>query len=322
MTIPIAIFRNIAERSASTQIDWNLGTLCNYACSYCPERLHDGAYKWPDVEVALRFCERVIAHYGSLGKRTVFKFTGGEPTLYKHLIDLLCRIKALGGRTGVNSNGSRELSWWDRAIEHLDFVVLTHHVEFTATNHFVAVANRLVERGVAVHVNVTMLPERFEECVRHVSALRSQCNGISIALKPLLVNFKDQLYPYSAEQRLMMLAPEGVPADEDVPSQGMCCIYADGTSRVFEPQDFILRDENHWRSWNCNAGIESLAVRADGEVFRAVCQQQGTLGNLRDHSLSLPAASIRCTKDSCACLADIKISKWRGENPALAAQGR
>jgi MoaA/NifB/PqqE/SkfB family radical SAM enzyme len=319
MTSPIAIFRNVVEPFGSAYVDWNLGTLCNYACSYCPERLHDGALKWPAVDLASRFCERVVTHYGRLGKRTIFKFTGGEPTLYKHLIELLCRIKALGGETGVNSNGSRELAWWDRATEHLDFVVLTHHVEFTATDHFVAVANRLLERGVAVHVNVTMLPERFDECVRNVSALWSQCNGISITLKPLLVNFKDQLYPYSVDHMRTMQAPEGVAADEDVPSGGMCCIHADGTSRVVQPQDFILRDANHWSGWNCNAGIESLAVRADGEVFRAVCQQEGTLGNLRDHSLSLPVTPIRCAKESCACLADIKISKWRGDDPSLKA---
>jgi hypothetical protein len=80
--------------------------------SYCPERLHDGAWKWPDIDVAIHFCERLVAHYGALGRRTTFKLTCGEPTLYKHLIELLSRVRNLGGRTGVNSTGSRELDWW------------------------------------------------------------------------------------------------------------------------------------------------------------------------------------------------------------------
>jgi MoaA/NifB/PqqE/SkfB family radical SAM enzyme len=322
MKTPIAVFRTDPEFLSSTHIDWNLGTLCNYECSYCPKHLHDGALKWPDPELAVRFCERALGHYRSLGRRTYFKFTGGEPTLFKHLIMLLRRVKELGGRTGVNSNGSRDLAWWDRAIEHLDFAILTHHIEHTDPVHFTAVAKRLLESGMPVHVNVTMLPERFDECAERASALRTACRGISIALKPLLVDFRERMYPYTDGQKQAMQAAGRAGPEDDDPHGAMRCIHADGTSRVAETQDFILRDENHWRSWNCNAGIESLAIRADGEVYRAVCGQQGSLGNLRDPSLSFPTAPIRCAKDSCACLADIKISKWYGEGASPMASGR
>jgi hypothetical protein len=125
------------------------------------------------------------------------------------------------------------------------------------------------------------------------------------------VDFKLVMYAYSDDQKNAMLGFGSVAADEDALPGGVRCIYADGTSDAIEAQDFMLRDEHHWRGWNCNAGIESLAIRADGEVFRAVCQQQGALGNLRDRSCRFPAAPIRCAKASCACLADIKISKWR-----------
>ena len=314
MTKPVAIVRNKADPSESTYVDWNLGTLCNYACSYCPEGLHNGKWKWPAIDVALDFCERVIAHYGALGRRTTFKLTGGEPTLYKHLIELLSRIKTLGGRTGVNSNGGRELEWWERAAPHLDFAVLTHHVEFTDTEHFVMVARHLLEHGIDVHVNVTMLPQRFDECVNNVRTVMSKCDGLTMALKPLLIDFGERLYPYDDEQRLLMQRFSLDPTDE--PSGGIRCLYEDGTSAVFEPQDLLLRDENHWRSWNCNAGLESLAVHADGQVFRAVCKEQGPIGSLRSAQLCLPTSPKRCGKGTCSCLADIKISKWRGNDSA------
>jgi len=313
MQPPIAIVHNHPERSALTYIDWSLGTLCNYACSYCPEQKHDGALKWPDVDLALRFSEQVVNHYQNLNRRTIFKFTGGEPTLYRDLIDLLHRIKELGAGAGVNSNGSRAVAWWDQATECLDFVILTYHIEFADLDHFVSVANRLLARKVTVHVNVTMLPDRFNECAERASALRSQCQGISLALKPLLVDFKDQMYPYSDEQKKAM---QPAPARENAARGGIRCIYGDGTSRVAEAREFILLDQNHWSSWGCNAGVESLAIRADGEIYRAVCKQGGSLGNLRDRWFSFPVAPIRCAKDTCACLADIKISKWRGEGSA------
>ena len=322
MKQPIAIVNNNPAFADLTCIDWNLGTLCNYACSYCPERLHDGALKWPEPKVALRFCGAAINHYQSLGRRTFFKFSGGEPTLYKHLIGLLRGVKELGGNAGLNSNASREPAWWDQAVDYLDHVVLTYHIEFSDTEHFVAVANRLIEAGVVTHVNVPMLPERFDECAERASALRSRCRGISLALKPLLVDFKDQMYLYSHEQKQAMQELAPAPAGEGASRTGMQCIYGDGTARVAQTQDFILREENYWRSWHCNAGIESLAIRADGGIYRAVCKQGGLLGNLADRSYSFPAAPIRCAKDTCACLADIKISKWRGENPALSVPQR
>jgi len=313
MKTPIAIVNNNPQSSALTYINWNLGTLCNYACSYCPKGLHDGALKWPDANLALRFCEQAVSHYKSLNRRTVFKFTGGEPTLYRDLIGLLRRIKELGASAGVNSNASRALAWWDQAIEYLDYVILTYHIELADTDHFVSVANRLLERKVAVHVNVAMLPERFDECAERASGLLSRCKGIGIALKPLLVDFKDQMFDYSDEQKRAMRAPA---ATKNGSRGGIRCIYGDGTSRVVPAREFILLGENHWRSWGCSAGVESLAIAADGQIYRAVCKQGGTLGNLRDRSFSFPVAPIRCAKDTCHCLADIKISKWFGEGSA------
>lgn len=73
------------------------------------------------------------------------------------------RIKELGGNAGLNSNGSRVVAWWDEATPYLDLLILTYHIEFTRMVHFVAVANRLLDREVTTHVNLTMLPDRFDE---------------------------------------------------------------------------------------------------------------------------------------------------------------
>ncbi len=318
MKVPISIVHNKPEFSALTFIDWNLGTLCNYACSYCPEALHDGALKWPDASLALRFCEQVLSQYQSLGRRTFFRITGGEPTLYKHLIGLLRRIRELGGNVGINSNGSREIAWWDQAIEYLDLVNLTFHIEFAKMYHFVSVANRLLEHGVRTHVNVTMLPDRFDECAERASALLSQCDGISITLKPLRVNF-GELYPYSDEQMKTLHIHQPAHAQGNAFRGDMRCIYDDGTSQLARPTQLILLGQNRWRSWSCNAGIESLAVRPDGEVYRATCREGGSLGNLNDGAFSIPKSPVRCAQDTCNSICNIRISKWQGEGPAPSA---
>ncbi len=322
MKTPIAIVHDDPEHSALTYINWDLSTVCNYACSYCPERVHDGLQKGPDIDLALRFCERVANHYHGLGRRTFFKFTGGEPTLYRNLTVLLCRIKQLGGGAGLNSNASRPVAWWHSVIDYLDHVILTYHIEYTRIDHFVSVANLLLEREVSTHVNVTMLPDRFDECAERASTLLSRCQGISIALKPLLVDFGEQMYPYSDEQKKAMQKPAPAPAKANPFRGAMRRIYDDGTSELVQPRELIILEQNRWRSWRCNAGIEFLAIRADGQVYRAVCGQGGSLGNLNDGRVSFPKSPVRCAKDACSCVADIRISRWRGEGSAPSAPQR
>ena len=313
----IAIVHDNPEHSALTYIDWDLSTLCNYACSYCPERLHDGLLKGPELDLALRFCERLVSHYRGLGRKTFFKFTGGEPTLYRGLVALLRKVKDLGSGAGLNSNGSRAIAWWDQIVEYLDHVILTYHIEFAGLDHFVSVVNLLMEREVTTHINVTMLPDRFDECAEHAYALLSRCQGTSIALKPLTVDFREKLYPYTNSQKEMMQKAMPPPAKVNAFRGAMRLYYQDGTWQAVQPGELILLEQNHWCSWICNAGLESLAIRADGQVYRAACKQGGALGNLNDTEFSLPKTSVRCAKNTCSCIADIRIGKWLGEEAPM-----
>jgi hypothetical protein len=313
MKASIAILHNNLAHSALTYINWDLSTFCNYSCSYCPERLHDGLHQGPAVNPALRFCERVIRHYRDLGRGTFFKFTGGEPTLYKHLPALLCRIKELGSSVGLNSNASRAVAWWDQVVEYLDYVIFTYHLEFTDGEHFISVVNRMLEREITTHLNLTMLPNRFDECQRLAETLISRCKGASVALKPLTINFGEKLYPYSNRQKEVMHQPTPPPAKANSFRGAMRRVYQDGTSQAVQPTQLILLEENRWSSWNCNAGIESLSIRADGEIYRAVCKQGGSLGNLADEDFSFPESPVKCAKNACSCIADIRISKWLGD---------
>jgi hypothetical protein len=217
--------------------------------------------------------------------------------------------------TSLNTNGSRELAWWDSAIPLLDASVLTYHIEFAGLEHFAAVLKRLTEASITTHVNVTMLPERFDECMAKASELAARCSGMSIALKALRVSFGSELYPYTEEQKSTMARFGADGAKKKLVRGQMRCSYDDGTAELLSPQELLLRGVNRWAAWTCNAGIESLAVRSDGQVYRAVCQQGGAIGNLSDRSIAFPASPVRCAKDYCNCLSDIRISKWRESNP-------
>ena len=205
MKTPLALVHRNPAHAGFAFIDWTLGNICNYACSYCPKHLHDGSVRWPSLEEVLHFAQRVIDHYRSLGKRAFFAFSGGEPTAYKGMLTVLRGLKQMGALTSVISNGSREIAWWDEAIPVLDTVTLTYAREFSEFEHFTKLTNRLLQAGLRTHVNVTMLTDCFEQCVASGFAFAAQCAGASVALKPLqhfsttvLANMADPKQMYSS----------------------------------------------------------------------------------------------------------------------------
>jgi organic radical activating enzyme len=321
------VHRNPAHANVAF-VDWALGNVCNYECSYCPKHLHDSSVRWPSPDVVLTFAQKAIDHYDSLGKRTFFAFSGGEPTAYKGMLTVLQRLKHLGALTSVISNGSREIPWWDEAIPYLDAVALTFHLEFSDLEHFSTLTNRLLRSTLRTHINVTMLLDRFEQCVANAAALAAQCAGASIALKPLQ-HFghspraealdEKRMYSYTAEQRKLM-AEFGPPPAKPHPFRGnMRRLYDDGSSEALGPRDLLLREQNRWNGWNCNAGVESLAIKHDGQVYRAICRQGGLLGSIFDQSIALPRAPIRCGAEVCPNLNDFRITKWREDFPIASA---
>ena len=76
---------------------------------------------------------------------------------------------------------------------------------------------------------------------------------------------------------------------------------------------------NQWKGWSCSAGLRTLYIDFDGNVWRATCGEGGWLGNI--NSATGPtffkevsdSKWIICSKATCACGADMAISK--AKNP-------
>lgn len=77
---------------------------------------------------------------------------------------------------------------------------------------------------------------------------------------------------------------------------------------------------NLWQGWGCSAGIRSLYIDFDGNVWRATCTEDGWIGNINaanglTFSLKLTDQQwVVCTKKACACGADMAISKVKDIN--------
>ena len=313
LSLPLRMQHARPELAQLTLVDWTLGNACNYACSYCPPRLHDGSAAWPDPARVLTFCDRLIAHYASLGRELLFQFSGGEPTVYPHFLDLIRHLHHRACKVGVISNASRTLRWWHEALPHLDQAVLTHHIEFVDLEHFIQVT-RCLASSIRTHVNVTMHPQRFDECLANAQRIAAACADITLTLKPLLVDFGSAPYAYNDEQRdtirttIFSIRRTRALAE----SRGLMQItYDDGRMEMRKAANLIVTGQNQFKGWECQAGVELLAVDFSGNIFRAVCRQGGRIGHIDDERLVLPTESVICTRDTCHCATDLMTSRQR-----------
>ncbi len=310
-TDPVAIEHSDGSSSHYTHVEWMLGNSCTYACSYCPAKLHDGSIPWLDYDQVLDFIARLDAHYTRLGQTVWLQYTGGEPTLYPKFIPLLAACRARGWRQSVISNGVRTLRFWREAAAQLDYVILTYHVEFVDRDHFFAVVDQ-VRQDAAVHVNVTMLPARFDQCYQAARSLFERFEDITLTMKPLRKDFRDELYDYSAGQLELLRRQFGgrVRVEGTAPRTTMTKVFADGRRVQQRANAFIIRQENDWRGWRCAAGVEAVRIMADGQVYRSQCRVGGPLGRIGE-AVELPSGFATCDRDRCSCISDILLTKVR-----------
>lgn len=292
-------------------VNWCLGNTCNFACSYCPTFLHDGSKKWPDLTDIKTFIKKVKLNNPS--KKIYIEFTGGEVTLYKHFIDICKFCNELDVKVGLISNGSRTIRYWEENKNLFDHICLSFHPEFSKPDHFLKVVS-LLSDNLRTHVNVMMSPDHFDMCKTLVEEV-VKVKNISLALQPLIVDFKDQLYDYSQEQ-LEFINQQDKIIKQIVHDKtfknyrgSMNRIYPDGNSKTASAHQFIAFGANDWKDWNCYAGVEQMIVDMDGSVYRGWCKVGGSIGKIWDTDLKFYSEPIICNKEFCHCNFDIMSTK-------------
>lgn len=298
-------------------VNWTFFNVCNYRCSYCLPNLYDGTVKGVELSVAKNFVDKVFEV--KQGKKIYFEFTGGEITYYKHFKELFSYIKSKGGFTGIISNGSQKITWWQEHISLIDHACLSFHCEQGKIDHFFQVL-QTIHGQCKLHVNMMMLPAQFEELYLQACRIASCFEGISVALQPLFVGFSGPMFDYSEDQKKLLKNPKlpfGQRIQYKLPEgfkhrvfRGeMKKVFADGSTEVVDPTHLIAANENSWLGWSCNVGVEHLEVSGEGYILRGICSVGGVIGNLQDPEIKLPSEPVICSRKKCTCALDIMCSK-------------
>jgi MoaA/NifB/PqqE/SkfB family radical SAM enzyme len=293
-------------------VNWCLGNTCNFSCSYCPDSLHDGSHKWPDLNMVKNFISRVMEQ--TAPKKVYFEFTGGEVTLYKDFTEVCKHATSLGARVGLISNGSRTIRWWEEHKQFFDHVCLSFHPEFSDENHFIKVVE-LLSNDIRTHINIMMSPQKFDYCYEVANKVK-ECSNISIALQPLIHDFGDTLFDYNDYQkRIFDLQHELISKhikhtkSFEFYRGAMKMVWSDGREQVSAAHRFISQKINNWNGWKCWAGVEQIIVDMDGRCWRGWCKVGDSFGHIDHENLKIPTDPVLCNKTMCHCNFDIMSTK-------------
>jgi MoaA/NifB/PqqE/SkfB family radical SAM enzyme len=293
-------------------VNWCLGNTCNFSCSYCPENLHNASIKWPSLDTIKTFVHNVVTQTSP--RKVYFEFTGGEVTLCPYFPEIAKYVTSLGARVGLISNSSRTVRWWTENKQFFDHVCLSFHPEHADKDHFIEIV-KLLHNDVRTHVNIMMLPAKFDYCFEIANIIKDFGN-LSMALQPLIHDFGDKLYDYTDEQKKIfdnqhMLITKDIKFTKqfDYYRGAMKMVFDNGLSIPSSAHRFISNKTNNWAGWKCYAGVEQIIVDMDGSCWRGWCKVGESFGHISHANITIPKDPIICNKTMCHCNFDIMCSK-------------
>lgn len=325
--IPIKMERATPRKYKT--VEWKLHNVCNYDCSFCGEENKIGDQRWHDIEVYKNVVKKLMAQVEKENKFIWFQLTGGEPTLYPKLLELLEFIKANGHKVAMISNGSRTIRYWKEFAEKkvLDILFLTHHTEQDINeDHTIEVANIFHEYPTDVRIQVTapraLLKEGYR---RHLRILEN--TGAVSSMKAIFYYTDGSFSPreladYTEEETAILLAnfskPGKLRSTKVLPRLApnaqygtkMYVEFDDGSARDLSVYELVEHKMNNFYGWDCSVGKDLITIQHD-LIYRAVCRQGGIIGDINNEDFGFVNDDVVCKAKNCTCLMDLQEPRFK-----------
>lgn len=311
-------------------IEWKLHNVCNYDCVYCFGGNKDGSTRWVSLD---KYKEQVHALVkASEGKPIWIQLTGGEPTLFPELMELLEYIKSFGIYVSIATNGSRTIRWWKEASEKnlIDNLIITFHSDTVKdSSHIIEVLNLFQDRPTRTICLITHTFESFDWAFKAQQEL-VESTGAVVLIKPMRALNKEMVDDYTADQTNQMKLKNmvfgkffdskkqmNVPANLVVENQ-LTVTYNDDSTEHVDTFTLVKNRENKFQNWLCDTGRDYMFI--DGEdIYRGSCRIGGSK-KITDIDLSFTDDFIPCTLDHCFCAVDLLSTKINPELYSLHAK--
>lgn len=302
-------------------IEWKIHNVCNHDCSFCDSRHKDGSQRWFSLEQYKDYTDKLVE--ACEGKPFWIQITGGEPTLYPQLIELITYMKQKGAFISLISNGTRTLRWWKelKAAKVLDYLFITYHSEMTTDyKHVADILNLFIDEptetiGLITHVKntVDLAFEAQDYLIKNTGAI--------ITLKAMVVGeyniydyYTDSQLQYLKENNWIMGEKNDFKVKSNIPiyhkiNHTLKVTYSDNTKVNIDPQLLMKNQENTFEGWMCKIGDHNMRIDHD-VIYRGVCEV-GDSTSLKDDKLYFRNDFVKCTSIECFCGTDMIAEKIR-----------
>jgi organic radical activating enzyme len=320
-TIP---FQNIVRFGQRTMLakplfstSWILGRFCNYKCSYCWPYARSDVLDHQPLEVYKSTVDEIKRQARANGfNQFHWSFSGGEPTAYKQLPDLVKHLdetESTYQSIHMTTNLSPGSKWWNTWCKNTELlqrrsITASYHDEFAKEQEFGDKCLQLQYERVHVTINQVMVPEKFDELYDRMA--RFHARGINVTLKPQSNPSASAVVDGYTEDMIHKMQT-GFPQRANGEEIYQIALYEiDGTEYLFDQAErFNAFGFNKFTNWSCNAGYQSVIIKGT-EVKRSYSCHDVPLGNILT-GFELFKEPKRCITPSCVSSADSKIPKCK-----------
>lgn len=317
--IPFDQITNFGQRTMLERplfsVSWILGRFCNYNCSYCWPYARSDKIDHQDIIVYKNAIDEIKRQARANGFTEFhWSFSGGEPTAYKGLLDL---IKHLDEKQSpyqslhMTTNLSPGSKWWDVWCNHTCLlqrrsITASFHDEFAKEQEFGDKCLQLQYNYVHVTINQVMVPDKFYQLYERLERFHKR--GINVTLKPQSDPTASHVVDGYTDE-MIELMQQGFPQQ----SQGEEVYQIklnDGAKDYYfdQAERFNAFGFNKFKDWTCNSGYQSVIIRGN-EVKRSYSCHDVSLGTLEQFELFKEPQ--RCITPTCVSSADSKIPKCK-----------
>ena len=159
-------------------MNWMIGSRCNYACSYCPDELHDDYSPHPELEKLKLVWQNFYTKTQHIGLPYKISFTGGEVTANKSFLPLIEFLQQSNHdikQLIVSTNGSASTAYYLRLAKLVHAISFSTHSEFWNEQKFfdtvIAVNQVMIRPGKSCHVNIMDEPWDRQHFARYQELL-------------------------------------------------------------------------------------------------------------------------------------------------------
>ena len=299
-------------------VSWILGRFCNYNCSYCWPYARSDRIDHQSLEIYTSTIDEIKRQAKQNGfDRFHWSFSGGEPTAYKQLNDLVKHLQqdtespyqSIHMTTNL-SPGSKWWNTWCRNTEMLQrrSITASFHAEFAKEQEFGDKCLQLMYELVHVTVNQVMIPEQFWELYDRCERFHQR--GINVTLKPQSDPTASHIVSGYTDEMIEAMQTGFAQKAQGEEIYQIALYEQDGTEHLFDQAErFNSFGFNKFQGWSCNSGYQSVIIRGN-EIKRSYSCHDKALGTLED-GFTLFNEPTKCITSSCVSSADSKIPKCK-----------